>query len=59
MGVTVCKILSVVGTRLNVEGLDAIDGTPIIDIKPVMREFLARGDIREPVWGSELMAAYW
>ncbi len=59
MGVTVRKILSVVGTRLNVEGLDAIDGTPIIDIKPVMREFLAREDIREPVWGSELMAAYW
>lgn len=59
LGVTVCKILAVEGTRLEVEGLDAIDGTPVIDIKPVMREFLPRGDVRQPVWVSELMAEYW
>jgi len=59
LGVTVCRILSVEGTRLNVEGLDAIDGTPVIDIKPVMREFLPRGDIQQPEWVAELMAAYW
>lgn len=59
LGVTVCKILAVEGTRLEIEGLDAIDGTPVIDIKPVMREFLPRGDVRQPVWVSELMAEYW
>ena len=59
LGVTVCRILSVEGTRLNVEGLDVIDGTPVIDIKPVMREFLSRGEIRQPEWVAELMAAYW
>jgi len=59
LGVTVCKILSIEGTRLHVEGLDAIDGTPVIDIKPVMREFLPREDVRQPPWVSELMAAYW
>jgi tRNA (adenine37-N6)-methyltransferase len=59
LGVTICKILSLEGTRLNVEGLDAIDGTPIIDIKPVMREFLPRGEVRQPEWVSALMAAYW
>ena len=59
LGVTVCKILSVEGTTLNVEGLDAIDGTPVIDIKPVMREFLPRGEIGQPEWVAELMAAYW
>jgi tRNA (Thr-GGU) A37 N-methylase len=59
LGVTVCRILSVDGSLLHVEGLDAIDGTPVIDIKPVMREFLPRGEVRQPDWVSELMAAYW
>jgi len=59
LGVTICRILSVEGTRLHVEGLDAIDATPVIDIKPVMREFLPRGDVRQPDWVAELMAAYW
>ncbi|WP_225199326.1 TrmO family methyltransferase, partial [Gluconobacter oxydans] len=59
LGVTVCKIFTVEGMRLEVEGLDAINGTPVIDVKPVMREFLPREDIRQPVWVSELMAQYW
>jgi tRNA (adenine37-N6)-methyltransferase len=59
LGVTVCRILSVEGTRLHVEGLDAIHGTPVIDIKPVMREFLPRGELRQPEWAAELMTAYW
>lgn len=59
LGVTVCRVLSVDGCRLRVEGLDAIDGTPVIDIKPVMREFLPREDVRQPPWVSELMSAYW
>lgn len=59
LGVTVCRILTVEGTCLDVEGLDAIDGTPVIDIKPVMREFLPREDVRQPAWVSELMAEYW
>ncbi|WP_072384303.1 SAM-dependent methyltransferase [Novosphingobium sp. NDB2Meth1] len=59
LGVTVCKIVSVEGTMLHVEGLDAISGTPVVDIKPVMREFLPRGDVRQPAWVGELMARYW
>ena len=59
IGVTVCKIISVIGTVVEVEGLNAIDGTPILDIKPVLREFLPREDIREPAWASELMKDYW
>jgi tRNA (Thr-GGU) A37 N-methylase len=59
LGVTVCKVLAIEGTWLNVEGLDAIDGTQVIDIKPVMREFLPRGDVRQPEWVSELMMEYW
>jgi tRNA (Thr-GGU) A37 N-methylase len=59
LGVTICKVAAVEGLRLHVEGLDAIDGTPVIDIKPVMREFLPRGEVRQPDWVAELMAAYW
>jgi tRNA (Thr-GGU) A37 N-methylase len=59
IGVTVCRLLSVHGLVLKVQGLDAIDGTPVIDIKPVMRGFLPRGALREPPWAAELMKGYW
>ncbi len=59
IGVTVCRLLSVEGRALKVRGLDAIDGTPVIDIKPVMKGFLPRGEITEPAWASELMKEYW
>jgi tRNA (adenine37-N6)-methyltransferase len=42
-----------------VRGLDAVDGTPVLDLKPAMREFLPRGELRQPLWASELMAGYW
>lgn len=59
LGLTTCKIVSVDGLQLEVEGLDAIDGTPILDIKPTMQEFLPRGEIRQPDWVAELMSDYW
>lgn len=59
LGLTVCRVLRVDGTALHVEGLDAIDGTPVVDIKPVMRKFQPRGAIRQPDWVAELMAEYW
>lgn len=59
IGITVCRIERVEGNRIYVRGLDAIDGTPVIDIKPVLREFLPRGEVRQPDWASELMAGYW
>ena len=59
IGVTVCKLLSVDGLTLRVRGLDAIDGTPVLDIKPVMAGFLPRGTVREPPWAKELMDGYW
>lgn len=59
LGLTTCRILSVSGTRIEVRGLDAIDGTPVLDIKPVMREFQPREDIRQPDWVGELMKDYW
>ena len=59
IGVTVCSLLGVDGLTLCVRGLDAIDGTPVLDIKPVMRGFLPRGEVHEPKWAEELMRRYW
>ena len=59
LGTTTCRLLQVDGTKLNVAGLDAIDGTPVLDIKPVMKEFLPRGALAQPEWATELMASYW
>lgn len=59
IGATICRVVGVEGLRLLVRGLDAIDGTPVLDIKPVMSGFLPRGDVREPSWAREIMAAYW
>jgi tRNA-Thr(GGU) m(6)t(6)A37 methyltransferase TsaA len=59
LGATICRIVSVDGRKLSVTGLDAIDGTPVLDIKPVMTGFLPRGEIREPDWAREIMSGYW
>jgi len=59
IGVSTCSIVGVDGTAILVRGLDAIDGTPVLDIKPFFRDFEPRGDVREPDWVSEIMSAYW
>jgi tRNA (adenine37-N6)-methyltransferase len=59
IGVTVCPLLAVDGLTLTVNGLDAIDGTPVFDVKPYMVEFGPRGEVRQPAWSHELMAGYW
>lgn len=59
LGVTVCRILEVKDSVVRVAGLDAIDGTPIVDIKPWMAEFGPRGDVAQPSWSTELMKDYW
>ena len=59
LGATIVRIIARNGRTLEVQGLDALDGTPVVDIKPVMSEFLPRGDVRQPRWATELMRQYW
>jgi tRNA (Thr-GGU) A37 N-methylase len=59
IGVTVCRLLGVDSLTLHVRGLDAIDATPVLDVKPYMTEFAARGEILQPAWSHELMVGYW
>jgi tRNA (Thr-GGU) A37 N-methylase len=59
IGSTICRILRVEGVRLFVAELDAIAATPVIDIKPVIAEFLPREAIKQSAWSTELMSQYW
>jgi tRNA (Thr-GGU) A37 N-methylase len=59
LAVSIAELLAVDGTTVTVRGLDAIDGTPVLDLKPVLSGFLPRGAVREPAWARELMASYW
>jgi len=59
LGATIVEIVKRDGRALFVNGLDAVDGTPVLDIKPVMNEFLPRSAVRQPEWSSELMREYW
>ncbi|MGB8541921.1 MAG: SAM-dependent methyltransferase [Candidatus Acidiferrales bacterium] len=59
IGTTICRIIKVEGMSLHVEGLDAIDGSPVLDIKPWVAEFGPRGPAKQPRWISELMQNYW
>lgn len=59
LGVTIVELIEQKQRILIVKGLDALDGTPIIDIKPVMKEFLPKDEVRQPEWSISLMKNYW
>ncbi len=59
IGTTICRIVRVENGSLYLEGLDAVDGTPVLDIKPWVEDFGPRGVVFQPTWISELMKGYW
>jgi tRNA-Thr(GGU) m(6)t(6)A37 methyltransferase TsaA len=59
IGTTICRVDRIEGLRIHVLGLDAVEGTPVLDIKPWVREFGPRGEVRQPKWMTELMSGYW
>jgi len=58
LGLCTCELIEVRGDTLEVRSLDAIEGTPVLDIKPYMAEFAPRRLVRQPAWSHELMAGY-
>jgi tRNA (Thr-GGU) A37 N-methylase len=45
------ELISIEDTTLYVRGLDAIDGTPVIDIKPYYPPYdVPKSDVRVPNW---------
>jgi tRNA-Thr(GGU) m(6)t(6)A37 methyltransferase TsaA len=59
LGSTVVRLLRREERTLEVAGLDAIDGTPVLDIKPVFTEYLPRTEVRQPPWSHAVMRGYW
>lgn len=59
LGLTTVRIIKREGRELSVVGLDCINETPILDIKPVMKEFLPKESIVQPNWTKDIMKNYW
>ncbi|MGC9667820.1 TrmO family methyltransferase domain-containing protein [Planosporangium sp. 12N6] len=58
LGVSRCRLIKVDGLELHVEELDAVDGTPVLDIKPWFPEFGPRGEVRQSPWSVEMLGRY-
>ena len=58
IGITAVEVVSVKGNTVKVRGLDAIDGTPVLDIKPYFPAFDSRPDAMTPGWVEEIMRPY-
>jgi tRNA (adenine37-N6)-methyltransferase len=59
IGVSRCRLLKVSGLSLQVEVLDAIDHTPVLNSKPYICEFGPRPDVKQPQWATEVMKNYY
>ena len=57
IGVTSVEVVSAANGELVVRGLDAVDGTPVLDIKPYYPAFDKR-DAHAPEWVDRLMESY-
>jgi tRNA (adenine37-N6)-methyltransferase len=60
LGVSTCRLLGLAGLDLHVRGLDAVAGSPVLDVKPFMREFEPpAAEVAQPSWSTELMRGYY
>ncbi len=50
IALTLCEILSVKGNRVRIDKIDALDGSPIIDLKPYIPRIDSRPDASVPGW---------
>ncbi len=58
IGITAVELLGIDGNVLKVRGLDALDGTPVLDIKPYMPPFDRMEDVKMPPWVGAFMDGY-
>jgi len=50
IAISICKILSIKDTTIFIEKIDALDGSPVIDIKCFIPSLELASDIRLPHW---------
>lgn len=53
------RLLRVDGRDLHVTNLDAVAGSPVIDLAPYFPAMGPHGPIRVPNWVTEMLDAYW
>jgi tRNA (adenine37-N6)-methyltransferase len=58
IGVTAVKIIALGDDYLEIQGLDAINGTPVLDIKPYFPQYDKIDDSTVPEWVNRLMENY-
>jgi len=58
IGVTAVELLAVDDRGVTVRGLDALDGTPVLDIKPYIPGFERKDNVRLPAWVDKMMDGY-
>lgn len=58
IGVTAVALVAVDDKGITVRGLDALDGTPVLDIKPYIPAFERKDDVRLPAWVGRMMDGY-
>jgi tRNA-Thr(GGU) m(6)t(6)A37 methyltransferase TsaA len=58
LAVTAVQLLGIDGNVVRVRGLDALDGTPVLDIKPYMPPFDRMEDVKMPPWVSHFIEGY-
>ena len=58
IGVTPVKLVSIKGNVLTVTGLDAMDGTPVLDVKPFIPEFDSVEKSKQADWVPEMLKGY-
>lgn len=60
LAVSYPRLLDVQGRDLVVTDLDAVDGTPVLDLAPYFEQMGPRGAVRQPAWPGEMLdPAYW
>ncbi len=58
IGITSVKLIDVKENIITVQGLDAINGTPVLDIKPYFPVYDTKTDAKTPEWVDILMKDY-
>lgn len=55
---TVVSLLGRSANVLDIHGLEAVDGSPVLDIKPYNKHYMVREDVRVPQWMDDLDRMY-
>lgn len=58
LAITAVQLLGIEGSVVKVRGLDALDGTPVLDIKPYMPPFDRMENVKTPPWMELFMDGY-